>query len=137
MIEYKAVPSGLEISRRIADCLETASPRDHDSGERPRAIRKINDILQGRSTRFVDELLTELEKCEDTRLPALRKDIQAFLRQKELLTTHYSGSSSKQFCCKRRMENGKALKVIGQRIYNRAAKAGFPPDFFGNPILIT
>lgn len=31
MIDYKAVPSGLEISRRIADCLEAAAPVDISS----------------------------------------------------------------------------------------------------------
>ena len=29
MIEYKAVPSGLELSRRIVDCLEDAAPREY------------------------------------------------------------------------------------------------------------
>ena len=86
MIDYKAVPSGLELSRRIADCLEASAPRGYAPDERPRAIRSLNDILQGRSTRPVDELLAELDKCGDTRLPAILEDVRAFLHQKALLT---------------------------------------------------
>ena len=40
MTDYKAVPSGLELSRRIADCLEASAPRGYDPGERPRAIQE-------------------------------------------------------------------------------------------------
>lgn len=40
MIEYKAVPSGLDISRRVVDCLEAAAPRDYDPGERPGSFGK-------------------------------------------------------------------------------------------------
>lgn len=132
MIEYKAVPSGLDISRRVVDCLEAAAPRDYDPGERPRAIRKINDILQGRSTRPVDELLAELDKCDDTRLPAVLEDVQTFLRQKELLTTPYVKRANQrpfkfQYCS---VSEGRKLKVIDQTLYDRAAREGFPTRFF-------
>ena len=131
MNDYKAVPSGLDISRRIADCLDAAAPMGYLLNERTRAIRAFNDILQGRSTRSVEELLAELEKCGENRIVSVRQDIQDFLRQKELLTQTYDkGSGDKQFLYKHRRNNGKSLKVIGQRIYDRAAKAGFPPDFF-------
>lgn len=130
MSDYKAVSSGLELSRRVADCLEAASHREYQFGERVSALRAINDILQGRATRTADELLMELEKCGKQIVPLLQ-DIQNFLWQKELLTHPYDKSSGdKQFLYKRRKENGKSLKIIGQRIYDRAAKAGFPPDFF-------
>ena len=131
MNDYKAVPSGLNISRRIADCLEAAAPAGYPPNERAHAIRAINDILQGRSTRSVEELLTELEKCGKDKIVSVRQDIQDFLRQNELLTQAYDkGSGDKQFLYKHRRESGKNLKVIGQRIYDRAAKSGFPPDFF-------
>ena len=75
MIDYKAVPSGLELSRRIADCLEADAPQAYASSERPQVIRKLNGILQGRSERTVADLLAELEKCGDARLPAVLEDI--------------------------------------------------------------
>ena len=132
MIEYKAVPSGQELSRRIADCLEAAAPRNYDPAERPQAIRRLNDILQGRSARPVDELLVELDKCEDTRLPAILKDIQVFLRQKKLLTTPYvKRASQKPFIFQYRYAfEERRLKIIDQRLYDRAVKEGFPADFF-------
>lgn len=130
MLDYKIVPSGLEISRRAVDCLEAVAPVGYQFEERTHAIRAVNDILQGRASRTVDELLVELEKCGREEISNLRKDIRDFVRQKELLTVPYTSSSSKQFLYKYRRENGKSLKVIGQRIYDRAAKAGFPPDFF-------
>ena len=61
MNNYKAVPSGMELSQRIADSLENAARREYQFGERVRALRAINDILQGRSARTADELLAELE----------------------------------------------------------------------------
>lgn len=131
MNDYKAVSSGLDISRRIADCLEAAAPMGYLPNERVQAIRAVNDILQGRSTRSAEELLVELEKCGEDRIASVRQDIQDFLRQKKLLTQAYDKSrGDKQFLYKHRTGNGKSLKVIGQRIYDRAAKAGLPPDFF-------
>ena len=59
MMNYKAVPSGLDISRRVADCLEASAITGYQPGERVRAIQAINDVLQGRSTRTVEELLAE------------------------------------------------------------------------------
>lgn len=132
MIEYKAVPSGLDISRRVVDCLEAAAPRGYDPGKRPRAIRKINDILQGRSTRPVDELLAELDKCDDTRLPAVLEDVQAFLRQKELLTTPYDKIGAPMPYAYEYFPGpkGRRLKMIHQKLYDQFALEGFPPDFF-------
>ena len=132
MIEYKAVPSGLEIARRIADCLEASAPRGYEPDERPRAIQKLNDILQGRSARSVDDLLAELDKCEDPRLPAVLEDVRAFLRQKELLTMPYVKRAGRQpFTFQHRpVSEGRKLKIIDQQLYDRAAKEGFPVGFF-------
>ena len=132
MIDYEAVPSGLELSRRIADCLEASAPRGYAPDERPRAIRSLNDILQGRSTRPVDELLVELDKCEDTRLPAILEDVRAFLRQKALLTKPYhKRPSRKAFAFQwAKGSDGRKLKVIDQKLYDRAAREGFPANFF-------
>ncbi len=77
-MNYKAVPSGLESSLRIADCLEQSAAVGYQPSERAKAIQAINDILQGRSTRTVDELLTELEKCGEDQIAAVRRDIRDF-----------------------------------------------------------
>lgn len=131
MIGYKAVPSGLELSCRIKDCLEDAAPREYQFGEGICAIRAINDILQGRSTRSADELLTELEKCGDHSVPLLQP-VRSFLRQKELLMTPYVKRASRKpftfrYCS---VSESRKLKVIDQALYDRAAKEGFPDCFF-------
>lgn len=131
MSDYKAVPSGLEISQRAADCLEAAAPRGYQYNERARAIRAINDILQGRSARSADELLAELKKCGEQIVPVLQ-DIRDFLRQKELLTRIYDKRwNGKRYVFERRKgAEGRTLKVIDQQLYDRAVRDGFPPDFF-------
>ena len=131
MIEYKAVPSGLELSRRIVDCLEDAAPREYQLGEAVCAIRAVNGILQGRSTRSADELLAELEKCVDYTVPLLQS-VRNFLRQKDLLMTPYTKHASRkpftfQYCS---FSGGRRLKIISQPLYDRAVKAGFPMNFF-------
>ena len=131
MIDYQAVPSGLDISCRIADCLEAAARREYQFGDRVSTLRALNDILQGRSARSADELLTELEKCGGQIAPVLQ-DIQGFLRQKELLTHVYDKRwNGKHYAFEHRngMEN-RTLKVIDQKLYDQAARDGFPPDFF-------
>lgn len=132
MNDYKAVPSGLNISRRIVYCLEAAAPAGYLPNERTRAIRAINDILQGRSTRSVEELLAELEKCGDSQIVYVRQDIQDFLCQKELLTQTYGKRwNGKQYVFKRSEgTKGRSMKVIDQKLYDRAVRQGFPPDFF-------
>lgn len=62
--------------------LEDATPNGYQDGDRVRAIRAVNDILQGRSTRTVEELLAELERYGDGPLLNVCGDIRAFLQQK-------------------------------------------------------
>ncbi len=132
MSDYKAVPSGMELSQCVADCLEAAAHREYQFGERVSALRAINDILQGRSARSADELLAELDKCGDTRLPAILEDVRAFLRQKALLTKPYhKRPSRKAFAFQwAKGSDGRKLKVIDQKLYGRAAREGFPANFF-------
>lgn len=87
MIDYKAVPSGLELSRLVVYYLEKLAPRSYDPDERPRAIRRLNDILQGRASRTPEDLLAELEQYGDNPLLNVCGDIRVFLRQKELGAT--------------------------------------------------
>lgn len=131
MNDYKAVSSGPELSQRIADCLESAAHREYQFGERVYTLRAINDILQGRSVRTADELLAELEKCGEPIGP-VRQDIQDFLRQKELLTQVYDKCwNGRRYAFEHRKGmDGRTLKVIDQGLYDRAARGGFPLDFF-------
>ncbi len=88
--------------------------------------------MQGRSARSADELLAELDKCGDTWLPAVLGDVRAFLRQKALLTKPYhKRPSRKAFAFQwAKGSDGRKLKVIDQRLYDRAAREGFPANFF-------
>ena len=132
MIDYKAVPSGLDISRRIVDCLEAAAPAVYQNGERTRVIQTINDVLQGRAARTVDELLAELDKCTGKRADDLRSDIRDFQRQKELLNQTYDTrwNGKPYFFEQRKGMECRTLKVIDQKLYDRVAQEGFPPEFF-------
>ena len=132
MIDYKAVPSGLDISRRVVDCLEAAAPAAYRYEERVQAIQTVNDILQGRAARTVEELLAELGKCSGKQADNLRADIRDFQRQKELLTRTYDTrwTGEAYFFEQRKGTEGRTLKVIDQTLYDRAAQEGFPPEFF-------
>jgi uncharacterized protein YjbI with pentapeptide repeats len=132
MIDYKAVPSGLDISRRVVDCLEADAPAAYQNSERARAIQTINDVLQGRTARTVDELLAELDKCTGKRADNLRSDIRDFQRQKELLTQTYNTrwNGKPYFFEQRKGMECRTLKVVDQKLYDRVAQEGFPPEFF-------
>ena len=110
-------------------------PQHYNGMNRAQTVRTINDILQGRTERTVDTFLIGLRNTggEDyaQRVEEISREIQAFLTQKELLTQPYTKSSSKQY--KYRSYDppiGRKLKIVNQRLYDCAAKAGFPPNFF-------
>lgn len=133
MNDYKAVLSGMKLSQRIVDCLEVAAPAEYQFDERAKAIRAANDILQGRSTRSVDELLAELEKCDTEQMENLRNSIRDFMRQMALLTQVYNkrcGNGQLKFNRCQNTADGTTLKVINQEIYDQAVKQGFSHDFF-------
>lgn len=134
MGEYKAVRSSHEISISIADFLEASTPQIYGGG-RVHAIRKINDILQGRSVETIDALADTLMEIGGAqypeRLERICGDIRAFQAQKDLLTTPYTKSSTKNY--QYRLwgpDSLRTLKIINQRLFDLAAKAGFPPGFF-------
>lgn len=61
----------------------------------------------------------------------LRQRIMDFQAQKELLSRPYDKSSSQQYPYKIFDPSEKRpLKIVDQRLYDRAAKDGFPPGFF-------
>lgn len=131
MNNYKAVLSGMELGRRVADSLEATAPVSYLPNERPRAICATNDILQGRSARSADELLVELEKCGEQIAPLLQ-DIRDFLRQKELLSQRYDKNcrGKRYVYHQHTTADRRSLKIIDQKLYDRSVKSGFPPDFF-------
>ncbi len=136
MSDYKAVRSSLDISKSIAFYLEMSDPVAFRQGDRPRSIKNVNDILQGRSDKSVEELLTELTQKGGSyyakEIAALRQNIQDFQHQKALLSQVYNRSSGgKTYKFKTYQGwSGTPLKIVDQKLFDRAAKQGFPPDFF-------
>lgn len=135
MNDYKAVRSSLDISRSTAFYLEMSDPAAFRLGDRAGSIRAINDILQGRSEQTVEAMLAELEQKGGTyyagEIAVLRQDVQNFLHQKALLSQSYRKSSSKAYRFKTyKSGSGRSLKIVDQKLFDRAAKAGFPPEFF-------
>lgn len=136
MNDFKAVRSGLSISQSIISYLEKADPAAFLPGDWAKNIKVTNDILQGRSEKSVEELLTELDRTDNGyftgELAALRQDVQDFLHQKALLSKTYnkgSNGTSHRFKTYRGFD-GRSLKIVDQQLFDRAAKQGFPPNFF-------
>ena len=133
--EHRKVKGSHQISIRAADLLEDMRPQHYNGMNRAQTVRTINDILQGRTERTVDAFLIGLRNTggEDyaQRVEEISREIQAFLTQKELLTQPYTKSSDKQYKY-RTFDSpiGRKLKIVNQRLYDCAAKAGFPPNFF-------
>ena len=135
MNDYKAVRSSLDISKSIAFYLEMSDPAAFRLRDWAGSIRTINDILQGRSEKTVEAMLAELEQKGGTyyagEIAILRQNIQDFQRQKMMLTQPYCKSSGKTYRF-RTFDNsiGRSLKIVDQKLFDKAAKAGFPPEFF-------
>ena len=133
--EHRKVMGSHQISIRAADLLEDMRPQHYNGMNRAQTVRTINDILQGRTERTVDTFLIGLRNTggEDyaQRVEEISREIQAFLTQKELLTQPYTKSSDKQYKY-RTFDSpiGRKLKIVNQRLYDQAAKEGFPPNFF-------
>ena len=135
MNDYKAVRSSLDISKSIAFYLEMSDPAAFRLRDRAGSIRTINDILQGRTERTVDTFLTGLRNTGGDgyaqRVDEIAGEIQAFLTQKRLLSQPYTKSSNKQYQYRTfDLDPKRPLKIVDQRLYDWAAKTGFPPNFF-------
>lgn len=110
-------------------------PQHYNGANHDETVRTVNDILQGRTDRTVDAFLTGLRNTGGEgyaqRVEGISRDIQAFLAQKALLSQPYAKSSDKQFHYRTfTLDPERPLKIVNQRIYDSAAKAGFPPGFF-------
>lgn len=135
MSERKAVRSTLAISQSIAYYLEMSSPGVYPPGDRAKTVRMLNDILQGRSDRSVENLMDEVRAKGGSyyagEIGRVCKEIQAFQVQKALLSQPYTKTSGKQYKYKTmELDPDRPLKIINQLTYDRAAKAGFPKGFF-------
>ena len=132
MDDFKAVRSSLDISRSLKYYL---SMRDHEKyGDDAKVVCALNDTLQGRGDRTVEDLLAEVDtvcggwKDYDEDRAMLRQRVQDFQHQKALLSQEYTKTSDAQYSYE--MDNGR--KIIDQKLYDRAAKDGFPAGFFRN-----
>jgi len=110
-------------------------PQLYNGANHAETVRTINDILQGRAERTVDAFLTGLRNTGGAdyakRVDEINQDIQAFLAQKALLSQPYTKSSDKRYKYRTfGLDPERPLKIVNQRLYDQAAKAGFPPDFF-------
>lgn len=112
-------------------------PVKYPSGEDAKIVRSLNDTLQGRSKQTVDELLADVDAVcgrlgiYNSEWPLLRQAIEDFQHQKELLGRSYTKSSDKQYKYRTfDLDPERPLKIVNQRLYDQAAKAGFPPTFF-------
>ena len=135
MNAYKPVRSSRDISKYIADYLEMCAPLEYPPMDRAAIVGTVNDILQGRTERSVEDLLTELQEKGGNygagKIAAICRDIQAYQEQKAMLAQPYTKTSDKAYKYRTMDLNPEQpLKMINQQTYDRAAKAGFPPDFF-------
>ena len=133
--EYRKTISTHRISMRIADYLEMCDPQNFHPMNRAQTINAINDILQGRSERTIENLMDEVKQTlgeDKANISAeIAADVKDFLRQQLMLNCPYTKSSGKQYKYKIFDQHAeRPLKIVTQQIYDWAAKSGFPPDFF-------
>lgn len=140
MSDYQAVSSGYEISKKIADLLEDIDPIQYNGSNRARRVRNVNDYIQGRNDMPLEPLLDWAAKADSEayagRVAAVRQMLQAFQRQKSLLSCPYqmpySLKSAYKYCLPERSDRA---KVIDQETFDRVAQSGFPYGFFDTHFL--
>lgn len=112
-------------------------PVKYPPGDDTRIVRSLNDTLQGRGERTVEQLLAEVDEvcgplkdCSGEWL-MFSQAIQDFRHQKGLLGQPYTKSGNQQYHYRYfDLDAERPLKIVNQQLYDCAAKAGFPPDFF-------
>ena len=135
MSDYQPVRSSRAISMSIADLLELHAPRYNPGESRAKRIREINDAINGRSDTSQEELLKTMEQTLGSgfslRVGALRRDVEDYLRQKARLSQPYCRSSMAEYTYEILPDSGDPpLKIIDQKLYDRAVADGFPYGFF-------
>ena len=132
MSDFKAVRSGLDISKYLKEYLVMCDPVKYPLEDGAKIVRGLNDILQGRSEHTVAEMLAGIDAVcgrlgiYNSEWLLFRRDIDDFLHQKELLTQPYTSKGVGHYTFKTHNN----LKIIDQRLYDQAVKDGFPIDFF-------
>lgn len=134
---YQAVRSTREIAKSIACYLEMSDPANYPPSDRAKTVRAVNDILQGSPSLATDKLLAELVEKGGSyyagEIKSVKRDILAFQAQKRRIGHPYTKTSGKQYHYRLFERDGHPpLKIVNQRLFDWAAKAGFPPDFFEN-----
>lgn len=138
MPDYQAVLSGHEISKKVVDLLENIDPIQYSGRRRARCVRNINDHIQGRNDMPLGAMLEWAARVENEayaeRVEAVRRSIQAFQTQKDLLAQEYDKAPSEDRFSYKIFDAGPGqfLKIVNQTIYDQAAQAGFPIGFFQN-----
>ena len=135
MDDYKPVKSTREISIRIADYLEQRDPKGYPPMNRAQTVQTFNDILQERSERPISSLLDEVKEKlgeDGANVSAeIEQDVKDFLLQQRMINRPYVKSSSKEYKYETfDLNPERPLKIVDQKIYDWAAKSGFPPGFF-------
>jgi len=133
MLHYRAIKSGIDIAKQIADLLESLPIGEQDS--RAAIIRNGNDVLQGRSDMSVDMLLSALRETGgpsySQEVDRIQAQIEAFLNQMALRGKPYRKTGCQEYEYKLwDFDPQRPLKVIEQELFDHAAEYGFPPDFF-------
>lgn len=135
MTEYRAVSSGHDISKKIADLLEDIDPIQYNGSNRARRVRNVNDRIQGRNDMPLDALLDWAAQAGGgayaERVTDIRGMIQNLQTQRSLLGQPYPLPCTQGRPYERYTDGSlDPVKVIGQDLYDHAAQVGFPADFF-------
>ena len=126
--------STTEISREIAHILSACDSTNYPFSQLPKHICAINDILQKRSDRTIDELLDELKQKGDEsdaeKINGIEQEIKDYQSQCALLIRPYSGVAVTMEEVGLGSIEDETQPIITQEIYDKAARLGFPADFF-------
>ena len=97
-------------------------------------IQTVNDILQGRTERTVDDLLSEVRRkggdAGAGRIARIEREIKDFQSQRALMTLPLTGPASTGEQIDLGSLEAGTKPVITQEIYDKAVRLGFPHDFF-------
>ena len=135
MPNYQAVSSGHEISKRVADLLEEIDPIQYNGSNRTRRVRNVNDYIQGRNDMPLEPLLDWAAQTgggtHAEQVATIRQMIQAFHKQKSRMDQPYQLPHTLQCSYQRFTDDSlNPVKIIDQALFDRAAREGFPYNFF-------
>lgn len=135
MMEYRAVPSGYEISKKVADLLEDIDPIQYNGSNRARRVRNVNDYLQGRNDMPLEPLLDWAAQADGSayagRVTEIRQMIQTLQAQRTLMDQPYPLLCTLESPYQKYTDDPlNPTKIIDQSLFDRTAKVGFPHAFF-------